>query len=124
MPTESCRVLIVEDESLVALDLADALGSAGFVPVGPVGTVSEALSAVASECIDAALLDAKLCGEWADPVAEALTRRAIPFALITGYRLEDLRFAAHSQAQISKPFMVSEVMATLQTLLPKCGRRL
>jgi CheY-like chemotaxis protein len=79
------RVLIVEDEALVAMLLEEILGDCGCQLVGPVGTVPAALAAVQSERFDAAVLDVNLAGESAYPVAEVLDRRQIPFLFLSGY---------------------------------------
>lgn len=79
------RVLVVEDEPLVALDIVASLDGAGIVAVGPAATTDEALRLIEpGGSRDGALLDAKLAGQPDDDVAAALTRRIIPFAFDTG----------------------------------------
>src|SRR5438477_10424078 len=79
------RVLVVEDEYLVASMLEEVLVEAGFVVVGPVPRLPEAVVAAGKLEIDVALLDVNLAGQRVFPVAEALERRAIPFIFMTGY---------------------------------------
>ena len=79
------RVLVVEDELMIALDMCGKLEAMGYVPVGPAGTVDEALTLLGEQRPDFALLDENLRGRSVTPVAEALQRRRIPFALISGY---------------------------------------
>lgn len=80
------RVLVVEDEALVAMELARVLTQAGAVVVGPAGSIEEALDLVARRPIDRAVLDINLGGRMVTPVARALTARAIPFVYLTGYQ--------------------------------------
>ncbi len=79
------RVLVVEDEYLVAMDMSAYLEAAGAHVVGPASNVNAALEAVAHAELDGAVLDVNLRGEMAYPVADALTARGIPFVFTTGY---------------------------------------
>jgi len=80
------RVLVVEDNGLVAVETAQALRDVGCEVVGPEATVGAALRAVREEAaLDAAVLDLDLDGTFALPVAEALSRRGVPFLLCTGF---------------------------------------
>jgi CheY-like chemotaxis protein len=79
------RVLVVEDEYLVAMDMSAFLEAAGAHVVGPASNVSAALAAVERTKLDAAILDVNLRGELAYPVADALVARGIPFVFTTGY---------------------------------------
>ena len=80
------RVLIVEDEALVAMELARVLTEAGAQVVGPAGNIEEALDLVSRKPIDRAVLDINLGGRLVTPVARALTAKAIPFVYLTGYQ--------------------------------------
>jgi DNA-binding response OmpR family regulator len=75
------RVLVVEDEFLIAMDLNEVLAGAGFEVVGPVGSVEEALSRLAVDRPDAAVLDVSLSGERVTPVAHMLLLMQVPFVL-------------------------------------------
>jgi CheY-like chemotaxis protein len=79
------RVLIVEDEALVAFMLEDFLVEFGCIPVGPCNTLAKALEAVGAETFDLAVLDVNLNGEKVYPVAYALAERHIPFLFVSGY---------------------------------------
>src|SRR5437763_3517847 len=89
MSTRSQRrsLLLVEDDFIIAADLAYLLESAGIDVIGPVGSVEEALDVVESDCdrIDGAVLDINVRGVAVYPVANALARRGIPFLFTTGY---------------------------------------
>lgn len=79
------RILVVEDEALVAMLVEDALLDAGFAVIGPARTVSQALEMLQAELPDAAVLDLNLGGENSVSVADALAARGIPFLVATGY---------------------------------------
>jgi len=102
-PVAARRVMIVEDEALVALVLADHLTEFGLSVVGPCANVAEATAAVEANDLDAAILDVNLGKELVYPVAELLAKRGIPFVFVTGYGPEsiDRRFA-HA-AVLEKP---------------------
>jgi two-component SAPR family response regulator len=79
------RILIVEDEFLLAMELEALLQQRGCMILGPVSSVGHALGMLDGEQPDVALLDVNLKGERATPVAAALQARGVPFVLITGY---------------------------------------
>lgn len=81
-----CRVLVVEDEYMLADDLATELGDAGAIVLGPVGTLAEAIGAIETEQrIDGAILDVNLRGEAVFDAAHLLSVRGVPFVFTTGY---------------------------------------
>jgi CheY-like chemotaxis protein len=76
-----CRILVMEDDGMLAMDISDTLDELGHLVVGPARTVKDALARIESEPIDVALLDINLGnGETSYPVAEMLRRRGVPFA--------------------------------------------
>jgi two-component SAPR family response regulator len=80
------RLLVVEDEALVAMLIEDILLDLDCVVIGPVGTVPQALALLHQEEIDGALLDVNLGGgERSYPIADALAARKVPFVFVTGY---------------------------------------
>ena len=79
------RVLIVEDEFLLAMSLEDDLVSAGCSPVGPFSNLASAIEATRREEFDLAILDVNLNGEPIYPLADELLSRRKPFVLVTGY---------------------------------------
>lgn len=108
------RILLVEDESLVAMLLETILEDMGCVPVGPVGTVAEALEVVADDpLLDAALLDVNVAGVEVFPVAEALKVKGTPFVFSTGYGEGGLPDEWRGQATIQKPFTENAVQEAL-----------
>jgi len=94
-PVAGNRILVVEDEALVAMMLRDSLVTLGFHVVGPLTRTAEAIASAANEQFDAAILDVNIGGDPIYPVAERLAARAIPFVFLTGYGAEsiDPRFA-------------------------------
>lgn len=98
------RLLVVEDEPLIAGYLVDSLKEIGAEIVGPAGTVDEALHLIERDSLDAALLDGNLHGKPADDVAAALTRRNVPFIFVTGYGEKGLPHAFGRVGVLSKPF--------------------
>lgn len=110
------RILVIEDEFLIALDITGALEDAGFTVVGPAGTISEALTAVEKGDFDVALLDANLSGHPVGDVADALKAKAAPFAFVTGYGRDHLP-AAHRQAPlVKKPFSSRDLLQVVDEL--------
>lgn len=85
---KSKRVLLVEDELMIAILYEELLIDYGCIPIGPAPTVEKALALIETETLDAALLDGNLRGRFSSSVAEMLERLGVPFLLITGY--EDL----------------------------------
>ncbi len=85
------RILVVEDEYLIALDLDAALRAAGYRVIGPASDVSAALELLKADRPDAAILDVNLAGQWGTPVAEVLQAMSVPFILASGYVAADLQ---------------------------------
>jgi CheY-like chemotaxis protein len=98
------RVLLVEDESLIALLLEGMLTELGHEVVGPVARLDKALQMAQRENLDVALLDVNLNGKEIYPVAEALEAREIPFVFITGYGRNVLRAPYRDRPILQKPF--------------------
>jgi PAS domain S-box-containing protein len=84
------RVMIVEDEALVAMALRESLDELGFSVIGPFNRISEAMIALRNNRIDAAVLDVNLGGELIYPLADVLVADHVPFVFITGYGAEEI----------------------------------
>jgi PAS domain S-box-containing protein len=97
------RVLLVEDEILVAMMMRDTLTELGFSVVGPFSRLSQAMVAAVHENIDAGIIDINLGGEFVYPVAEVLIARRIPFVFVTGYGVESIDSRFGSVPVIKKP---------------------
>ncbi|HYG27050.1 MAG TPA: response regulator [Caulobacteraceae bacterium] len=112
------RVLVVEDESLVAMLLETILEDMGCVPVGPASTVDEGLRmAAADEPLDAALLDVNVAGKQVFPIAEALQARGVPFVFSTGYGEGGLPDEWRGQPTLQKPFTEAAVRDALMSAM-------
>jgi CheY-like chemotaxis protein len=112
------RILVVEDESLVAMLLETILEDMGCVPVGPIGTVNEALRVATDDpALDAALLDVNVAGHEVFPVAAALRARGVPFVFSTGYGEGGLPNEWRGQATLQKPFTENAVQEALARAL-------
>ncbi len=80
------RILVAEDDYMIAEEIAEMLSDAGAEALGPVPTVADAIRLAATkDCMDAALLDVNLRGETIWPVVDALLARGVPMVLTTGY---------------------------------------
>jgi CheY-like chemotaxis protein len=101
---QGIRVLLVEDQMIVAMQIEDMLHAAGCEVVGPVGTLQAALALAHEEALDLAVLDVDLDGEKVYPAAEELQARGIPFILATGYGESTLPEKWRNQPRLNKPF--------------------
>ena len=113
-PLSGRRVLLVEDESLVAMLLETILEDMGCVPVGPAATVEDGLAMAAGpEHLDAALLDVNVAGHQIFPVAEALQARGVPFVFSTGYGEGGLPDVWRGHPTVQKPFTEAAIRDAL-----------
>jgi CheY-like chemotaxis protein len=105
------RILVVEDEYLIAADLAEALEELGAEVVGPVANVKAALAAVElAEDLDGATLDVTLGQEKSFDVAARLQERGVPFVFLTGYGDRGLPERYRDIPRCEKPFDVSSIL--------------
>ncbi|AGK59890.1 signal transduction histidine kinase [Hyphomicrobium denitrificans 1NES1] len=116
-PVAGKRILIVDDEPLIAMDIVASLEDEGCQIVGPAGTLQKALNLIERKEIDAALLDANLSGDPVDTIAAALARRKIPFAFVSGYGREGLPEAYQQVELIKKPFQRQQLVDVIQQML-------
>jgi DNA-binding NtrC family response regulator len=114
------RVLVVDDELLVALLVEDMLAEAGCVVVGPFARVADALAAARVEPIDIALLDVNVSGEKVFPVAHVLEERGIPFLFLTGYGQAALPGDRPDWEACAKPFSSERLAENLARKLTTC----
>lgn len=112
------RVLVIEDESLVAMLLETILDDMGCTVVGPASNIDDGLRAVTGEAaLDAALLDVNVAGREVFPVAEALKARGVPFVFSTGYGEAGLPEHWRGHPTIQKPFTESAIRDALMKAL-------
>ena len=110
------RVLLVEDQFLVADDIGTLLEGLGITIVGPHARLATALPAARTEALDAAVLDVNLDDGIVDPVAAELARRDIPFLFVTGYVRQDLAQKFRDRPVLAKPFSTQDIEAALWAL--------
>jgi CheY-like chemotaxis protein len=104
------RVLIAEDEYLLASKMVEEFARLGVETIGPASTVKRALDLV-EHCgpLDAAMLDIKLRNEMIFPVADALRARGVPFVFTTGYNQKIIPDGYKDVVRYEKPFDVTEI---------------
>lgn len=105
------RILIVEDEPIVALLLEDMLTELGACAVGPAADVAGALAILEAQAVDAAVLDVNLGHERSDLVVDRLVERGTPFIFATGYGREHL--APHVARVLVKPYRLEQLEEAL-----------
>lgn len=111
------RILVVEDEPLIAMMLSDYLEDAGCEIVGPAQSVNTAQALAAEAPIDGALVDGNLAGRPVDDVARTLRDRGVPFAFVTGYGRGALPAGFEEAPIVEKPFTQEQVTVVLDRLL-------
>jgi CheY-like chemotaxis protein len=108
------RILIVEDNFIIAAALARILKAQGAEPIGPAATVRDALVLIAEdEGIDGAALDINLRGEMVYPVADALRAKNVPMVFMTGYDVKSIAPAYRHMPCIQTPVTVERLMEAL-----------
>ena len=110
------RVLVVEDEPLIACVIESMLDSLGCDIVGPVARLSEALNVAATEPFDCAILDVNVRGGLITPVAEMLLDRGVPVLISTGYGEYALPARLASQPRLAKPYTSEQLECGLRSL--------
>ena len=115
------RILVIEDELLIALMMGDILATLGYQCAGRVHTVATALAIIETVAhgFDAAILDLNLGGERSDAVADALEAHGIPFIVMTGYAESDTSASFDGRPIVRKPFVRGEVEEALLRLEPR-----
>jgi DNA-binding response OmpR family regulator len=111
------RILVVEDETVLAMMLEDYLQDEGYDVVGPFGRLDRAMQAAEREALDAAVLDVNIAGEMVFPVAEALDHRSVPILLVSGYDSRIMRKAPKDWPRLMKPYRLEEVGARLVVMV-------
>ena len=111
------RVLVVEDEPLIGMDIEDAVEGLGHEVVGPIAELDEALDLATIAAFGCAILD--ILGGHSYPVADILLRRGLPVLLLSGYRKETLPVRLHEEARLAKPFTGAQLDKEIRKL---CAR--
>jgi two-component sensor histidine kinase len=111
-------ILLVEDETLIAMQAERALAGAGYVVIGPIARLGDAPEAIANHALDGAILDINLNGERSFAIADLLVSRHVPFLFCTGFAATSIlpdRF--REIPVIVKPFSASTLLVRLQQTL-------
>jgi len=108
------KVLIIEDNYVVAAHLAAALEDDGFKVIGPVATAEGAVSRIDEEALDGALLDVRLREGSAVDVASALRGHGVPFVIVSGYSRDMLPTELKDAPYVGKPMGSSELIQTVR----------
>ena len=111
------RILVVEDEMLVLMNIEMALEDLGCSMIYAAASVAEALALLTDQSFDAALIDVNLGGEKSYPVADRLTQRGIPFAFSTGYGDHGDRNTFEDRPVLRKPYLQADLSAVLEKLI-------
>lgn len=112
------RILVVEDEFLVAVALEDDLREAGAGIVGPFSDLPAALAGAERQAFDLAVLDINLGGTMVYPLADALLKRQVPFLFLSGYIAGDLPLRFATQCRVSKPYDPARLIDEILKLNP------
>jgi CheY-like chemotaxis protein len=110
------RVLVVEDEFMIAMAVEAVVTDAGGIVVDMAATLEQAVALAATAEFDAALLDINLNGQNSFPVADILGKRGIPFAFVTGYGRKMVPDAFAAAPILTKPYARNELMRVLGSL--------
>src|SRR5258706_16150405 len=111
------RLLVVEDECLIALNLVEQFAALGYVVIGPAFTMAEARHLAAVAVFDVAAIDLKLQGVFAGDVADILIRRHIPFLFVTGYSEVPDRQRYKNIAVLTKPVRTLDLLRAIEDVL-------
>jgi CheY-like chemotaxis protein len=111
------RVLVVEDEMMIAMLIEDMLDEFGCKLVGPATSVPRALDLIGKEQVEVAVLDVNLDGQDTYAIADALRQRNVPFIFATGYVSTGLRPEYGDRPVLQKPFQARDLQAALAEAL-------
>jgi len=117
------KILVLEDELLIAMLFKDILDSSGCTVIGPFARLNTTLEKARNVPLDTALLDVHLAGDMVFPVADVLAERGVPFAFVSGYGKEFLPPAYRDRPLLAKPFGPPAVRAILANLIRPLSRR-
>jgi CheY-like chemotaxis protein len=113
------RVLLAEDEPLIAMDGEASLRALGVQLVVLARSVSEGLNAIGSSTLDAAFLDLRLGADTSVPLAERLAAAGVPFAFLTGYQGDAIPPVFKDRPVVAKPFTPDLLLKTLLAMVSK-----
>ncbi len=112
------RILIIEDEPMIALYLQELLEDAGFAIIGVASRLAKAMELIKSAVFDVAILDANLAGISSSPAAAALVARSMPFVVLSGYSMQQQQ-AFPTPHFLQKPCRPEQLISILSAIGPK-----
>ena len=110
------RLLIVDDEPIIALEIASIVQDAGCDASAVVNSIDAALAVIDRNGCDAAILDANLRGSSAAPIANRLRASGLPFFVVTGYSPDEIGDWAGDATVLTKPFELNDLVAVISKL--------
>lgn len=110
------QILVVEDEFLIAIHVADIMTDLGFGVIGPAGNIQQALALIDEGRLDGAILDVNLSGQLVFPVASALAARKVPFILTSGYDVAGLPPEWRDRPVLRKPVAERDLARLAQSV--------
>lgn len=111
------RILIVEDEALIAIELADLIDKEGYEVVGPAASVQAALDQIDLTGCDGAILDVNLGSETSEPVARRLRQLGKPFTVVSGYAREQLPPSMREATLVGKPVSPAALLSEINRVI-------
>lgn len=116
---DGLKVLVLEDDFFVGLDLSHMLEDLGGVVIGPMRTIERAEAAVAAGDVDLAILDVNISGRYSFGIAEQLEARKIPVLFVTAYAADDALFPPSTKAipRVAKPVQPSTLLQGLRRVI-------
>ncbi len=115
--TQSIRILLVEDEAMIAMLVEDMLADFGGELVATAARLDDAVTQASDREFDVAILDLNLAGTFTYPVADILRRRGIPFVFATGYGTSGLASGYENEVMLQKPFVADELESVIRKIL-------
>jgi DNA-binding response OmpR family regulator len=114
-PLRGSRILVIEDDYLIAEIVLELLTEAGATPLGPIGTVDDALAYIDthSELFDHVILDLDLHGQKSYPIAKRLAALALPFVFVSGYSLDSIETPYRCFPHCEKPIRAGDLLGML-----------
>ncbi|TKT73373.1 response regulator [Afipia massiliensis] len=110
-------ILLVEDEVMIRMMVADMLEELGYTISGEAGDIDEGIRLVQAIDFDIAILDVNVNGRVITPVAEAVQMRGLPFVFATGYGAQGLPEKFRDRPTLQKPFQIETLARTIETVL-------
>ena len=116
-PRHGGRVLVCDDNLLIAEVVAEFLRECGLEPMGPVGRLESAMQMARERALDGAILDINLNGRPCFPVCAILSARRIPFMFLTGYPHAAIPIEYRGAPLVAKPFEPNEMKEIMAHML-------